>query len=102
MISEATQVPVDQIFHVKVQAGDFLQVNPKLTVEQWNPEVNGMNGMMIMSMEGEDFTEQWNPGMTMGGSFSVDGTVNKTMFISFSDFSAGYPMPCKALIIIVE
>ena len=102
MISGTTGVQPDQIFHVKVQAGDFLQVNPKLTVEQWNPEVNGLSGMMIMSMEGEDFTEQWNPGMTMGGSYSVDGTVNKTMFISFPDFSSGYTMPCKALIIIVE
>lgn len=101
MITGNTSVQPDQIFHVKVQAGKSVQVNPKLTAEQWNPEVNGLNGVTIMSMEGEDLTEQWNPNMP-GENYVLEGPVNKTMFIAFPDFSAGYPMPCKALLIIVE
>lgn len=102
IVSGVTGIQPSQIFCVKVSEPCGLQVNPKLTPEQWNPEINGYNGMVIMSMDDEDLTEQWTPNMISEQNYVLEGTVSKTMFISFPDLSNGYVIPYKALIIIVE
>lgn len=102
MVSGATGVQPNQIYYVKVSAKTNLQVNPMLTEQQWNPETYGMQGMTIMDMEGADLMENWAPNMNQSEKFVIEGQASKDMFISFPDMSAGYPMPCKALIIIVE
>lgn len=102
VITGNTGVMSENIYHVKVTPETYLQINPKLSLTQWNPGEMGMSGMTIMNMQGEDFSDAWYPSMNSAEEFVVEGTANETMMVAFPDYSMGFPMPAKALLIIVE